>query len=84
MPAGSKQDVVNAWNEERRPFFFGSITGTETCTIGSIYSGEDFDTDCPAFMTAIQHNDNVKATDRANPEYLDIVSAVLEDPAWYS
>jgi hypothetical protein len=82
MPAQNQQEVINAWNNSCSTYSFSNVGSGTSGTMASVYSGSKFDDDCPALMSAMaaQLLSSVPANPRAN----DLVSAILNDPAWYT
>ena len=84
-PAGSQNDVLQAWNEECCAFSFEAITpGTPlgTVTVGSYYVGNDYANDARGLNSAIQGNVQASAAPPI-PEYDDDVAGYFDESEWY-
>ena len=77
-PAESESDVIAAWNEECRSHSFNTYDPVVyEGAIGGLYTGGDFEADCPALMEAIQSNENVLSENAADPHHDDLMGSVV-------
>ena len=79
--AQTSQDVVDAWNMHCATFNFLEANGTDSTVVGFMYYGTSFDTDADGLSSAMQGE--LLSGRRAECEQDDLLSAVINDPAWY-
>jgi hypothetical protein len=83
MPAHSPTDVINAWNAHCASCNFGQCPNpAPSIALRVVYHGTDITVDKRKLMLLIQQE--VQSADLPDPDDNDYLSALINDPAWYS
>ncbi|MBN2081146.1 hypothetical protein JW859_02945 [bacterium] len=79
--AGSEEDVISSWNNWCATYNFDTVPGGAGVLVGSVYYGNDFDSDADGLLRIIQLE--VNSTGRPDIDETEFLSCVISDPAWY-
>jgi len=83
MPAQNATEVINAWNAHCAACNFGVCPDpAPSIPLSGVYHGTNLAVDKPKLMQMIQQQ--VQSAAPATPEDDEWLSAVINDPAWYS